>query len=305
MKTHLISAAFAATILACGIAHASDKTETITINGYDRTYTYHMPSHGEGKLPIVLVLPESGVSGADAIQNYRWSSLGDKKGFIAVGLDALPVDPTRAELFQTNPSFWSDGSGRGNAKRGHLDDTAYVDAVLDDLADRVKVDPKRIYAVGFGNGGSMVNELGQRLSGKLAAIAAFAGHAWSPDTPMKPLSVLLLYGASDPVDPVTGGMGTNVWTHGFDPRPPAQKTVDTWVAALKCPGDGVKAEDNGLTAVNWDGCAGGTAVTYGIIPAQGHHWPGGDDDMMPSIGPNSDFDADGFIWAWLAKHPKN
>ena len=289
---------FAASLMASA-AHAADRTETISVGGYDRTYIYHLPESGDGRLPVVLVLPEAGVDGASALKDYRWSALADKQGFIAVGLDALPVDPARTELFQTNPYFWSDGSGRGNAKRGHLDDTAYVRAVLDDLSEHMKVDAKRVYAVGFGNGASMASELGQRLPNRLAAIALIAGHAWSPDAPTRPLSVLLLHGASDPVDPIQGGLGVNVWTHGYDQRPAARKTADIWAAALQCKGDPVKSAAGDLDLLDWQGCAGGVALDYAIIPAEGHHWPGGIDDQLSSLGPNGDFDATGYIWNWF------
>ncbi len=300
----LIRAGFLLSIVFAGGAHAGDQTETISVGGYDRTYLYHLPAKAEGKLPVVLILPDAGVSGAAALKDYRWNGLADKQGFVAVGLQALPVDPARGELFQTNPWFWSDGSGRGNAKRGHLDDSAYVEAVLDDLAEHAKIDTQRVYAVGLGNGGSMASELGQKLPRRLAAVASVAGHAWSLDTPDKPVSVLLLYAASDPVDPVEGGLGMNVWSHGFDQRPPARKSADTWAAALKCSGEPAQADTGGLSLLSWHGCTGDAALDYAIVPGQGHHWPGGVDDMMSSLGPNSDFDAAGFIWTWFSRHPK-
>ena len=299
-------AAFVAASMAFTVSvHAADRTETISVGGHDRTYIYHLPESGDGRLPVVLVLPEAGVDGASALKDYRWSALADRQGFIAVGLDALPVDPNRAELFQTNPSFWSDGSGRGNAKRGHLDDTAYVRAVLEDLSEHMKVDARRIYAVGFGNGASMASELGQRLSDRLAAVAMIAGNAWSPDTPAKPLSVLLLHGASDPVDPVEGGLGVNVWTHGYDQRPAARKSADIWASALRCNPDPAKADAAGLDMLAWKGCADAVTLDYATIPGQGHHWPGGVDDQLTSLGPNTKFNATGYVWSWFQQYGRH
>jgi polyhydroxybutyrate depolymerase len=289
--------------VAATAATAAEKTVKLEVQGYDRTYTYHSPD-AKGRLPLVLVLPESGVSGADALTQYRWSALADKEKFIAVGLDALPVEPAKAEMFQTNPSYWSDGSGRGNAFRGHLDDSAYVRAVLDDLDDRLSLDPKRIYATGIGNGGSMANELGVTLSGRLAAIAPVMGHLWDSDRPANAISVLMIYGAKDTVDPVEGGMGINQWTHGFDRRPAASDTAHAWAKDLACPGDPTVTSNDTMNRNEWTGCMGNASVEYVILPNQGHHWPGGVDDGLSSLGPNGSFDATGFIWQWFKDHPK-
>jgi polyhydroxybutyrate depolymerase len=296
---------FAALLLIANPAHASDKPITLSTGGYDRAYIAHRPSGQDGKLPVVLVLPDTGIDTAKALGDYGWAALADKQKFVAVVLEPLPVDPSKAEMFQTNPGFWSDGSGRGNAKRGHLDDVRYVRAVLDDLGDHMKIDPSKVYAVGIGNGGSMVNLLGIEMSDRLAGIASIAGHVWSPDKPRRPLPVLLMYGSLDPVEPVNGGMGTNAWTHGLEQRPPTLASAEAWARALDCPGlPASSSGEKGLNMTAWTGCADGSRVEYDVIPEQGHHWPGGKDDMMPSFGPTGSFDATGYIWAWFNKAGK-
>ena len=287
-------------LLATTSAHASDKPVTLSTGGYERTYIAHRPSGADGRLPVVLVLPDTGMDTAKALADYGWAALADKRKFVAVALEPLPVDPSKAEMFQTNPGYWSDGSGRGNAKRGHLDDVRYVRAVLDDLADRMKIDGSKIYAVGIGNGGSMVNLLGLEMSDRLAGIAAIAGHVWSPDKPRRPLPVLLMAGSADPVEPVGGGMGLNAWTHGMEQRPPELASAEAWAKALDCTGKPASSSgESGLSVTVWNGCAEASRMEYDVIPDQGHHWPGGKDDMMPSFGPNSGFDATGYIWNWF------
>lgn len=308
MKTppRLVLFAALATVLA-GTAHAATKTVSFDLGGFTRSYVYTAPGDAHAPMAVVLVLPDSGVDGATALDRYRWKALAASKGFIAVGLDPLPVEPAKPEMFQTNPGFWSDGSGRGNAKRGDLDDVAFARAALDDLGHRIRIDPKRIFATGFGNGGSMAHRLGAELSDRLAAIAPVAGHLWKPAVPDTPLSVLMIYGASDPADPVMGGPGINVWSHQYERRPATTSDALSWTKALACKsGPVAQPLPNNVTRSAWRGCAGDTGVDYVVVPGMGHHWPDGVDDEQPSLGPAADaLDGTAFIWEWFTTHPRS
>ena len=289
-------------------AHAANlKSVQLPVGEYQRSYVYTLTGGDKAPAAIVLVLPDAGEDGATALERYRWKDLAGKEGFVAVGLDPLPVEPEKAEMFQTNPSFWSDGSGRGNAKRGDLDDVAYVNAVIGDLAHRIKVDPKRIYATGFGNGGSMVHRLGQQLSDRIAAIAPVSGYLYNPGIPDAPLPVMMIYGSSDPAEPIRGGMAVNMWSHQIEAAP--STTTDSavgWVQGMGCKTGptGTKLPHD-VTRTSWSDCAGKATIDYIVVPGQGHHWPGGVDDDMTSLGPEVDaLDATPFIWDWFKTRPR-
>ncbi len=290
-------------------AHAADpKSVELTVDKLPRTYLYHQPRHGGDKLPVVLVLHDVGSTAEAALKNYHWLEASDASGFVVVGLQALPVEPTRAAMYQTNPTIWSDGSGRGNAKRGKLDDSAYARAVLDDLGKHVDVDPKRIYAVGFANGGSMAQLLGATMADKLAAVASIAGHRWTKEPLRAPVSVLLIYGAVDFIDPLDGA-GINPWTRAPDPKPAPIKSAEAWSEALNCTNSrGTATLAHNVSETLWHTCRDGGSVTYLVVPDLGHHWPGGEDDQLPPdlTGPNSSaLDATTFIWNFFKNHPKS
>ncbi len=302
-----IAAAFLFVLLcAATTAKAETKTVSLTVDEYERSYTYVTPAGTQAPLPVVIVLPDSGEDGATALDRYRWASLARREGFVVLGLDPLPVDPLKPEMFQTNPGFWSDGSGRGNARRGDLDDVAFARAALDDLSHRVHIDPLRVYATGFGNGGSMAHHLGMMLSDRLAAVAPVSGHLWGKGTPDRPLPVLMIYGASDPADPISGGPGLNVWSHAFERRPATTADATGWVQALACKtGPTANPLPKGVTDARWTGCNGDATVDYLVVPGQGHHWPDGVDDELSSLGPAADaLDGTGFIWEWFKAHPR-
>ncbi|AOO81324.1 hypothetical protein BHK69_13385 [Bosea vaviloviae] len=62
----------------------------------------------------------------------------------------------------------------------HRDEFAYVGRVLDDVAQRFPVDPGRIMASGFSQGGSMVWYLACRMPARFAGFAPIAGAFWEP-----------------------------------------------------------------------------------------------------------------------------
>ena len=296
-------------VLAGRAQAAEDHTFSLKGGKYQRVYTVHVPdTAGRGPMPVVLVLPEAGSDGAQALNRYGWKDLADKQGFIAVGLTPLAVDPSKAQTFQKNPTVWSDGSGRGNATRGSIDDGQYARAVLEDLGKRYIVDERRLYAVGFGNGGSMAQLLGLVLSDRLAAVASIAGHLWSLAPPVRPLPVMLIYGAADPVDPIDGGTGVNMWTHGPEQRPAPRLSADRWAKALGCEAMPQTTRLAGkVTDTAWRTCPAGASVDMLTVPDLGHRWPGGTDDAMPAdmVGPaNNAFQAAPFLWNFFGNHPK-
>ncbi len=60
------------------------------------------------------------------------------------------------------------------------DEFAFVGQVLDDATRRFPVDPQRLMASGFSQGGSMVWYLACRMPARFAAFAPIAGAFWEP-----------------------------------------------------------------------------------------------------------------------------
>lgn len=87
------------------------------------------------------------------------------------------------------------------------DDFAFVDGLLDWLEANLCVDPARIFALGYSNGGQFVWALPSRLaSGRLAAIVPMAGtpHTGFGEGPFEasgPVSVMDVHGTNDVICP--------------------------------------------------------------------------------------------------------
>ncbi len=104
-----------------------------------------------------------------------------------------------------------DGAGRSWSFPGsparRRDELAFVGQVLDDVVARFPVDPGRLLASGFSQGGSMVWYLACRMPQRFAAFAPIAGAFWEPlpegcEGPRPPL--IHVHGTSDRTVPLAG-----------------------------------------------------------------------------------------------------
>jgi polyhydroxybutyrate depolymerase len=104
-----------------------------------------------------------------------------------------------------------DGAGRSWSFPGsparHREEFGFVGQVLDDAVTRFGLDPARILASGFSQGGSMVWYLACRMPSRFAAFAPIAGAFWEPlpdgcDGERPPL--IHFHGMSDATVPLAG-----------------------------------------------------------------------------------------------------
>lgn len=104
-----------------------------------------------------------------------------------------------------------DGAGRSWSFPGsparQRDEFTFVEQVLDDVVARFPVDPGRILASGFSQGGSMVWYLACRMPQRFAAFAPIAGAFWEPlpencEAPRPPM--IHVHGTSDMTVPLAG-----------------------------------------------------------------------------------------------------
>lgn len=114
-----------------------------------------------------------------------------------------------------------DGAGKTWSYPGspgrHRDEFAFVAGVLDDVAARFPVDPARIMASGFSQGGSMVWYLACRMPERFRAFAPVAGAFWEPlpascAGPRPPL--VHMHGTADTTVPLAGRSLRNGYRQG-------------------------------------------------------------------------------------------
>jgi polyhydroxybutyrate depolymerase len=212
----------------------------------------------------------------------RLPAKSDAAGFIAVHANG-----TGALL------GWNAGSCCGTAAAIGIDDIGFVDAMLAELDTRLCVDPKRIYATGFSNGGFLSHRLGCERASVFAAIAPVAGvMGVTPCTPSRPMPVMQIHGTGDAVIPYAGNLT-------FEP---VVTTIAGWVSRNRCNAAPVEIFHQGdVRCTATRGCHGDAEVILCTITGGGHTWPGG--GFLPVGHQTTDLAATDAMWDFFVAHP--
>lgn len=269
-------------------------TETIHVGDTARTYLLYTPklSKKGKRLPLVFVFHGGGTPAERMIRYTEMNVIADREGFIVV----YP---------KGTGNFWNDGRERAPK----ADDVGFIRALIGHLQKTLPVDPRRIYATGFSNGGMMTQRLACELPDKFAAIASLAASLpekiASQCRPHSLISVAMIHGTDDPLVPYHGGplpptssIGGSVW--------PVSSTILFWATHNKCSrkpntgylpdkdaGDGTRVRRERYVR-----CANATQVVLFTLEGGGHTWPGAN-QYLPErmIGRTSmDFKGSEIIW---------
>jgi polyhydroxybutyrate depolymerase len=241
--------------------------------------------------PLIIVLHGYG-QGPEFEGYFHLGPVADQHG----ALLAYPLGTVDAigRRFWNATDVCCDFFGRG------VDDVAYIGAVIDDVSSRYQVDAKRVYVIGFSNGGFMAQRLACELSGRVAAAVSVAAVNWADPArcePSSPVAVLQVHGDVDPVIHYLGGR----MSEGGPPYPSVQASIEGWRDRNGC---APAPENSGQlldVAENLDGAE--TAVEHYEDCA-----PGGAAELWTVHGGNHDVvfsDAFGeAVWSFFEEHVK-
>jgi polyhydroxybutyrate depolymerase len=169
--------------------------------GRARTWLTYVPARPATSPALVIVLHGSmgTASQARAVYGYDFDRLADRDGF-------LVVYPQGVE------GNWNDSRIAGDfaARRLHVDDVGFLQALVERLVAERHVDRTRVYVTGVSNGGAMVLRLAQQVPRFARAYAAVGSSLGAPGnvsiTPVRePVSILVMNGTDDPIVPWDGG----------------------------------------------------------------------------------------------------
>lgn len=273
----------------------------IRFHGFQRTYLVHLPPgyNVEQPLPMVVVL-HGAFDTAKGMQKYsEFSDLADEKRFIALYPNGIGI----LGYFQ----HWNAGHCCGKAAKDGIDDVGFIATVIEDVCSRMTVDRRRIYMVGFSNGGMMTYRFAAERGDLLAAIAPLAASAggrldmdtpqWSIPEPVKALPVLTMHGMDDTLVPFTGGIfsaGKNTQEYWS-----VNQSLGVWVARDGCNSPPVEREERqGKVHIRtWNDCADNNKVVLYTLEGWRHVWPGPyfTGRLDPQV-PLYNFDAARIIW---------
>lgn len=275
----------------------------MTSDAVDRLYYVHLPPNFQEGMHLPMVMMFHG--GADlAIPMERLTGinqLADQAGFIVV----YPIAVDR---------YWNDGRNVENVNK--FNDIMFVNDLIGHMERRWGVDPTRIYAAGYSNGGFFAQYLALHLPDKIAAICSVAAGlpnlTLSARRPVKPISVMYVLGRQDPLMPFNGGF-LNKLFHDRGSIAPASEAAKYWVTANACtPSPTVSVDmpdvdQNDGTRVKFAQFSGGkrnTEVAIFGIDGGGHTWPGSTANAPVNVVGNTsnDINATQLMWEFFQRH---
>jgi polyhydroxybutyrate depolymerase len=274
---------------AAGDAPVGDAAGVLDARPYE---LYVPPGYRPGTAtPLVLML--HGYSASADLQEvyFRLQPEAEARGFLYARANGT-VDGV-------GNRFWNATDACCNLGHSQVDDVGYLRAVLDDIAARYTVDPRRVFVIGHSNGGFMAHRLACELADRVAAIISFAGATWADASrcePSRPVSVVQMHGTADLVIAYNGGRV--VGTDG--PYPAATTTAAIWRAKNGCTGTQAGGRmDLAATIVGDEtrvergtGCVAGGAVELWTMVGAGHVSPLAQPEFREAV------------WAFFAAHPR-
>jgi polyhydroxybutyrate depolymerase len=246
-------------------SHGSGATSaSIQIGGEERQYLLHVPPSYDGSSAAPVVIALHGL-GASAGELRDMTALADAAG--ARGMVTVFPEGTGA------PRGWN-----AEALALGADDSAFLSALLDELATTLCIDEQRVYVAGYSNGGGMALRLACEASARIAAAAVVASTypLCRADVP-----VLAFHGNADLVVPYEGGEAPGMT--GI--QAPVHRATSEWARGLGCDGlPRISRAAPDVELATYENCPKGDSETllYTVLGG-GHTWPGAAIELDPSL----------------------
>ena len=228
----------------------------LSVNGVERTYYLHAPAGIRPGAALVIMLHGRDGDGKGDVGGYGWEPVADRNRFVVAGPDAPTLHADRAPS-RENYTMWNSEPGTpGDIARS--DDTAFIVAMIDDIARIDGIDLRRVYVAGFSSGGHMANRLGHEIAGRVAAIAISAAQrVLYAQPPSRGMPILFSAGDQDEHTPMAG----------------QRLLVDDWRKLDGCPAaQSISAPRNVVIEVSGP-CRDGSEVRYILMQGVDHKWP--------------------------------
>jgi len=261
------------------ILHAEIQNGSFEFDGHLRNYMVYLPTNytGSTNFPLVICLHPYDRTAEWMMIYTNFNQVADAYDFIVVYPSGIPN--------------WNSGIGDlPGYTTPNVDDVGFINALIDIMINSYGINPERIYACGYSNGGCMSYKLACQLSNRIAAIAS-VGSAFSPSTaescsPLYTIPVLNIYGTADPY--VTINVVDETLSYWINFNDCVQ--IDTATLPDLDPTDGCTVEK-----ITYTDCSDNSNVVYYKVINGGHTWPGA--DPIPAFGnTNQDIDASVEIW---------
>ena len=271
-----------------------DHLYKMKVGNDERDVLLHIPKNYDGskKMPLMIFLHSFRGDAESMASLSRMNDKADKDGFIV----AYP---------QGNE--WSFGGIRswnvGVVPSPSVDDSGFVNALIDTSTEGLAIDKNRVYVAGYSNGGMLAQEVGTKFSDKIAAIATVSSSMTGLEQkPTDKVSVLMINGTGDNVVPIEGGYG---WLNevGLPTFVPRENTKAFWRTALNANNVERSTLSDKVSRETWRTDDGRNEFTMYTLDGANHTYPGG--DYISTLGPvTKTANATDIIWDFFKTQSK-
>ncbi|MDI1436879.1 extracellular catalytic domain type 1 short-chain-length polyhydroxyalkanoate depolymerase [Polyangium sorediatum] len=241
-----------------------DKDITITTSGEERSFRVHVPPGYDAATPVAVVLAFHGYTESidDFASRTHYAEAVDERGHIV-------VFPRGKAPFGV--PAWNAGTCCGTSQVQNTPDVPFVRDMLDRIEQDYCVDPKRIHATGFSNGGMLSHRLACELADRIASIGAVSGTMAIPEcAPPRPVPVLHIHGTSDLIVPYATPLAAQT----------VPSTIEGWTTRNGCNAETQTTYQQGKARCERQtGCDAGADVELCTIDGGSHEWPAGGSAM--------------------------
>jgi len=277
---------------AAAVFPAGSSAHTISVGPLTRSFIVYRPAVLPAAAPLVVMLHGGFGTASGAEAAYHWDAQANTGHFVV----AYPDGYYRA---------WNTGGGCcGIPAKLHVNDIAFITAMVAAIERAVPINADRVYATGISNGGIMAYTLACHTT-IFAAIGPVAATELGTCRHPAPVSVIHIHGTADTNIPYNGGPGTGV-AHIDGPPVPAVNA--RWRAIDRC-GPAVKATA-GTVTTSIANCTASKTAELITIAGAGHQWPGATPDpitqrLLHLDPPSRALNATRVIWQFFATHTRH
>ena len=279
-KMFLLLVAF--TMLFSFPASAQVEEGSFEFDGYHRDYKVFLPQNYEANMPVILNLHGYPDHAQWQMDYSLMNEVADTAGFIVVYPESIP------------PGFHTGLYLPGWTPITEVNDVGFISALIDTLVAVYSVDPARVYACGYSNGGMMSIKLACQLGHRFAAVGSVAGvmldSIFNESKNQFSIPYLHCHGSADVLIPYNGNHARGIWSVNetfafFAEKNGCDLDGDTVLLPDLDPTDGTTVRKVSLTDCSSQKCL----VLYRVISG-GHSWPGCYENITWSSEGNKNYD---------------